>query len=164
MRTFVKKLTSAAVALCAVAVSIPETQAAKVTLDGFGYYALKKKVTYYGNNSVPKQSGRYKSLGSDYYHKLAYQMDFITNRSNSQSGSLSWEFWAMPYLGSTSGIIIMTRQLQPFGPRKSFKNLEKEGLGIYIDRKRFPEMNLWEYTRKGWQFRDALSFTRKTFL
>lgn len=164
MISFSKKLTSAVAALCAVALSIPEASAAKVTLDGFGYYALKKKVTYYGNKSVPNQSGRYSSLGSDYYHKLSYQMDFITNRSNKQSGSLSWEFWAMPYLGSTSGIIIMTRQLKPFKARKSFKNLEKEGLGIYIDRKRFPEMNLWEFTREGWKFRDALSFTRKTWL
>lgn len=162
MRSLVKKLTTSAVALCAIAVSVPEIQAAKVTLDGYGYYALRKKVTYY--QSPPAQSGRYKSLGSDYYHKLSYQMDFITNRSNSGSGSLSYEFWAMPYLGATSGIIIMTRKLKPFEPHASFKNIEKEGLGIYIDRRRFPEMNLWEYTRKGWKFRDALSFTRSTWL
>ncbi len=159
MKSLVQKLTTAAAAALALALSMPEANAAKITLDGYGYYALKTKVTYYG--SAPKQSGRYSTLGSDYYHKLAYRMDFLTNRSNSSSGSLSYEFWAMPYYGATTGIVLLTRSVQPMRAQQSIKNASKEGLGVFLDARKFPEMNIWEYTRKGWKFRDALSFTRK---
>jgi hypothetical protein len=159
MKSLVQKITTAAAATFALALSMPEAQAAKITLDGYGYYALGTKVTYYG--SAPKQNGRYRTLGSDYYHKASFQIDFLTNRSNSGSGSLSYEFWAMPYYGATTGIVLMTRGVQSMAPNTSVKNFKKAGLGVFLDARKFPEMNIWEYTRKGWNFRDALSFTRK---
>lgn len=162
MKSIISKLTTAAVALFAVSTAIPKAEAAKITLDGYGYYALGTKVTYYG--SAPAQSGRYKSLGSDYYHKITYEMDFITNRSASGSGSLSYEFWAMPYYGSTTGIILMTRGVQPMYGGQSVKSLTKSGLGVFLDARRFPEQNIWEFTNNGWKFRDSLTFTRKIWL
>ncbi|MEO5917442.1 MAG: hypothetical protein ABIS50_24655 [Luteolibacter sp.] len=162
MKSIISKLTTAAVALFAVAAVTPETKAANVTLDGYGYYSLGTKVTFYG--TAPAQSGRYNNLGADYYHKINYSMDFITNRSSSGSGSLSWEFWAMPYYDSKSGIILMTRSLQPMPGGTSVKEVSKSGLGIYLDRRRFPEQNLWEYTSSGWKFRDYLTFPRKIWL
>ena len=162
MKSIVTKITTAALALLAMAHVAPEAKAANITLDGYGYYALGTKVTYYG--SAPKQTGRYKSLGSDYYHKITYEMDFITNRSGSSSGSLSYEFWAMPYYDSKSGIILMTRGLQPMAGGLSVKSLSKSGLGVFLDARRFPEMNIWEYTSKGWKFRDFLTFPRKIWL
>jgi hypothetical protein len=164
MKSIISKLTTAAVALFAVATVAPEAKAAKVTLDGYGYYALGTKVTYYNKGSVPAQSGRYAGLGRDYYHKITYEMDFITNRSSSGSGSLSYEFWAMPYYEATSGIILMTRGLKPMSGGQSVKSLTKSGLGIYIDARRFPEQNLWEFTSNGWKFRDALTFPQKIWL
>lgn len=162
MKSFIQKLTTSAVAAFTLAAAVPTARAANVTLDGYGYYTLNTRVTYYG--SAPNQSGRYNTLGSDYYHGLSYKMDFITNHSNHASGSLSYEFWAMRYYNSTSGIIIMTRGLNAFPAHFSSKSVFVKGQGIYLDRRRFPEINLWEYTRYGWKFRDALTFSRKVYL
>lgn len=159
MKSILSKFSTALIALAAVASS---TKAANITLDGYGFYSLGTKVTYKGN--PPKQGGRYKTLGSDYYHNISYQMDFITNRSNSGSGSLSWEFWAMPYYDSKSGIILITRGVSPMSPTSSIKNANKSGAGIFLDARRFPEMNIWEYTSKGWKFRDFLTFPGKIWL
>jgi hypothetical protein len=91
-------------------------------------------------------------------------MDFVTNRSNGKSGSLSFEYWAMPYYGASKGIVLMTDSLKPIKGRDSNMDAQKSGKGVYIDRKRFPEINIWEFTRKGWKFRDALSFAYKDWL
>ncbi len=162
MKSLISKLVAPTISLFAAVAMVQESRATNVTLDGFGSYALGTKVTFYG--SAPAQSGRYKSLGTDYYHKVSYTMDYITNRSNSKSGSLSYEFWALPFYGSTSGIILMTRSLKPMAGGLSVKYLTKTGLGVFLDVRRFPEMNLWEYTSKGWKFRNALSFPRKVWL
>ena len=62
----------------------PETHAAKLTLDGSGFYNLQRKVNYYDGGA--KQSGRYRNLGGDYYHRGKIGMDWITNNSGSRSG------------------------------------------------------------------------------
>jgi len=161
----IKNLTAvAALALAAVTVA-PEAKAANVTMDGYGEYFTNNSpgaVKYYGKGV--KQGGRYKNLGADYYHKAYITMDFITNRSNSGSGSLSFEFWAMPYKGATSGIILMTKGLDPLGRKQSYNGVTAKGYAISLDRSRFPETNLWEFTRNGWKFRDALTFPRKAYL
>jgi hypothetical protein len=144
------------------AASIPAAHAAKVTLDGYGYYSLKDVVDYYGKGV--KQSGRYTNLGSDYYHKASYRMDFVTNHSSSGSGALSYELWAMPYYGATSGPILITRGLNPLAGGNYYKNASREGLAISLDAMGFPELDLWEYTRSGWKWRSALTFTHKTLL
>lgn len=163
MRSLFQKFTTAAIILTAAVTTLSESQAAKIRLDGYGSYANRSKVNYY-NKGGPKQAGRYSKLGSDYYHKISYKMDFVTNRSNKKSGSLSYEFWAMKYYQATTGIVVMTRNVDPMKGQKSIKNLKRTGLAVYIDRKRFPEMNIWEYTKKGWKFRDALSFAYKDWL
>lgn len=163
MRSLIQKLTTAALVLTAAATTLTESQAAKIRLDGYGTYASRSKVNYYGN-PAPAQGGRYSNLGADYYHKVSYQMDFITNRSGSTSGSLSYEFWAMPYYGADTGIVVMTRGLKSLKGNKSVSDVERTGLAVDLDRKRFPEINIWEYTRDGWKFRDALSFAYKDWL
>lgn len=162
MKSLVLKFTTTAAAVLAFAAVSPFVNAAKVTLDGFGSYTLFKKVTYY--NKPPVQSGRYNSLGSDYYHNISYSMDFITNRSNGRSGTLSFEYWAMQYYGSDTGIVLMTRSINPMAGGQSIKDLYRTGNAVYLDRKRFPELNLWEYTSNGWKYRDSLSFTNKVYL
>ena len=163
MRSLVQKSTAAAILLAAAATTVSESQAAKIRLDGYGSYANRKKVNFY-NNGGPKQSGRYSKLGSDYYHKISYQMDFVTNHSGGKSGSLSYEFWAMPYYQASKGIVVMTRGLQSMSGYQSVDDLKRTGLAVELDRRRFPEINIWEYTRKGWRFRDALSFVYKDWL
>lgn len=162
MKSTAKRLTTAAVALFAVAASIPVAHAANVTLDGYGSYGIKGKEAYYPK--APQQSGRYSNLGKRYYHKATYKMDFVTNNSKAGSGSLSFELWAMPYYGATSGVVLMTRGLNPLVGGAYAKNVTRQGLAVSLDKKKVPELNLFEYTNKGWQSRDHLTFTGKAFL
>lgn len=136
-----------------------ETQAAKLRLDGYGYYDVRSSDVF--SKSGKEQSGRYKNLGRDYYHKVKYGIDFVSNYSGSYSGSVSYEFWAMPFYGATSGIILMTRGVGKMSPDESYEDVAKSGYAVSLDARRFPEQSLWELTRDGWKFRDALSFTRK---
>ncbi|MEX1114440.1 MAG: hypothetical protein WEB53_04275 [Akkermansiaceae bacterium] len=160
MKSIITQLSTCALAMVALITTASETQAADVRLDGYGSYSLSKTVKYYGSGG-PSQSGRYRKLGSDYYKSATIRMDFLTNRSTSKSGDLSFELWAMPYYGATSGIILMTEALSPQAGDSSRSNVAKEGKAISLDARRFPEFNLFEYTRKGWKSRDYLSFSRK---
>lgn len=160
MKSFITRLSTSALAMVALITPVSETQAADVRLDGYGSYSLNKKVRYYGKGG-PTQSGRYRKLGSDYYKTAVIRMDFVTNRSYSRSGDLSFELWAMPYYGATSGIILMTELLSPQAGDSSRRNVAKKGKAISLDARRYPEFNLFEYTRKGWKSRDYLSFSRK---
>ena len=157
-------LTSLTVAVAAsFAFVAPQANAAKITLDGSGYYELGTRFKFYSGGV--KQSGRYQRLGSDYYHKAVIGMDWITNRSRSRSGYLSFELWAMPYYGAKRGVVLMTRGLDPLRGGSYYFERAREGYAIFLDRRRFPEINIWELTnRRGWQFRDALSFRRKDVL
>ena len=157
-------LTSFVAVVAALIVFQPsEARATKVTLDGSGYYELGRKFKFYGGGV--KQSGRYRRLGADYYHKAVIGMDWITNRSRSRSGYLSFEFWAMPYYGADKGVVLMTRGLDPLRGGSYYFEKARDGWAIFLDRRRFPEINLWELTgRRGWKFRDALSFRRKNIL
>lgn len=156
-----KTLLFRAAATFALACSF-HTHAANVTLDGSGSYRMETSIRYYGGGV--KQNGRYSNLGADYYHKVSYGMDWVTNRSTNSSGPLSIEFWGMPYYGATSGIVLMTRGANPLGGGKYYYDKTWTGWKVYLDEFRFPEISLWESTRKGWRFRDALSFRRKTLL
>lgn len=163
MKSIVQKLIAAAVAFSATGLVLPEANAANLKLEGYGYYKLSNTVKYYAN--PPKQGGRYyKFKGGDYYHKATIGMDYLTNYSNSSSGDLSFEFWAMSYYGATKGIILMTEGLSPIRANRSFGDLIGSGYAIDLDTKRYPDINIWEYTRKGWTFRDALTFDYKTWL
>lgn len=140
--------------------SIPEASATDVTLDGYGYYNRSNKMRYYGKDGT-RQSGRYRYLGADYYRSTRIGMDYLTNRSNYRSGSLSFEFWAMPYYGATDGIVLMTLGTSPLPAGRSKRNFSATGYAVSLETYRYPELNIWEYTSEGWGFRDALSFTGK---
>ncbi len=159
---FISHKLAAAFSLFAITTSIPEARSAAVKLKGSGYYLLGSYYVF--SHGGKEQSGRYSYLGTDYYHKIEYGMDYITNTSGYRSGSLSYEFWALPYYGATSGIVLMTRGLGPLAGGQRYVNLYKYGWGISLNLYRYPEQNLWEYTSSGWKFRDSLAFTRKTLL
>jgi hypothetical protein len=164
MKSIIQQSIAFAAVLFTVAGSIPESQAANVRLKGSGYYRLGSEYVFSGRNGK-QQSGRYSYLGSDYYHKIEYGIDYVTNTSSYKSGSLSYEFWALPFYGATSGIILMTRGLSPLSSGQRYVNLYKYGWGISLNLYRFPEQNIWEYIgRDAWRFRDSLAFSRKTLL
>lgn len=162
MKTIIRQSLAVAAALFTVAGPVPESHAAAVKLEGYGYYETGKHDVFSSNGK--EQSGRYRNLGRDYYHKVEYGIDFVTNYSNSSTGSLSYEFWAMPYYGATTGIVLMTRKLGTLARSEDFENVWKYGYAVSLDRNRFPEQSLWELTSSGWKFRDALSFSRRTNL
>jgi hypothetical protein len=162
MKSLTRNITAAAAALITLFASTPESHATKVTLDGSGYYELGTTIKFYGGGV--KQTGRYRNLGADYYHKATISMQWITNRTTKQSGSLSFEFWGMPYYGATKGIVLMTRSADPLRGGSYYFEKKWKGYAIFLDDYRFPELNLWEYTSKGWQWRDALSFRQNSLL
>ena len=161
MKTIIRPLVAAIAAFVSLSGITTPAQAAKVTLDGDGYYKVFNPVVYRGG---AKQTGRYGNFGADYYRETTYSMRWINNRSNYRSGSLSFEFWAMPFYGATKGIVLMTRGLDPLKPGATRTNKRCNGYAVYLDEFRFPEINIWEYTRSGWKFRDALSFKRDNLL
>ena len=162
MKSTLRKLTAAAFAILAVGNSIPTAKAADLTLDGYGSYSLGTSVSYY--NTPPKQYGRYSNLGRDYYHSATIRIDYVTNNSNSYSGDLSFELWAKRYYDGTSGIVLMTHSASGLSPYAANKVLSRSGKAVSIDRYRFPELNLFEYTRNGWKSRDYLTFSKKTYM
>lgn len=153
---------AAAVMACAGMFQIPTARAADVTLDGTGYYELGSYAGYYRRGTA--QSGRYRNLGAGYYTTGEIGMDEITNNSRSRSGSLSFEVWALPYYGATSGSVLMTRQLGRLRGGYGYFDQASFGRAVSLDRYRYPELNLFEYTRYGWGWRDALSFSYPTWM
>ena len=163
MKHIITKLIAVAVALAATGVAVPEAKAAKLRLEGYGFFEVSNYVRFYAK--PPRQGGRFDRFrGGDYYHRAEIGMDYLTNFSNRRSGDMSFEFWAMPYYGATSGIILMTEGLSPIRANRSFPDLRGSGYAIDLDRRRFPELSLWEYTRRGWKFRDVLTFDYQAWL
>lgn len=162
MKSFKSKLIPTAVAAVALIGGSLETKAARVTLDGSGFYNMRTQINYLGRGAG--QSGRYRNLGADYYHVTTIGTRWITNRSRVSSGSMSFEFWGMPYYGANTGVVMMTRALKPMRGYQSFANLRAKGQAVFLNEYRYPELNLWEYTRAGWRWRDALTFRRPNLL
>lgn len=162
MKKIKLSLTAALAAMFALT-SIPsETRAADLTLNGDGSYKLGTQIRY--SYTGRQQSGRYGNFGADNYHTATIGIEWITNRSGNRSGSMSFELWAMPYYGATSGVVLMTRGLSPLGGGNIRQPVNADGYAIFLNRYRFPELNLWEYTRSGWRNRDYLTFNRKNLL
>lgn len=157
-----RHLLSALAAVIALAGLSSPLHAAKVRLEGSGYYELGKSVDYDGNGK--KQSGRKYTLGANFYHSGKISMEWIINRSGYKTGDLSFEFWGMPYYGATSGKVLMTRSLDRLSPYDDYHKKYRKGDAVFLDQYRFPEINIWEFTSNGWRFRDALSFKRKNLL
>lgn len=148
---------AAAVIGCAGMFQITTAKAADVTLEGSGYYELGNRTSYYRYGTA--QSGRYANLGAGYYRTGEIGIDEVANNSYSRSGSLSFELWALPYYGATSGTVLMTQQLSPLSGGYSYDYVASFGRPLSLNRYRYPELNLYEYTRYGWKWRDALSFS-----
>ena len=161
MKSLTMKFTAAAAAVLTM-IGTPETRATDVTMDGSGFYQLGTGVHFYRGGAF--QSGRYNNLGRDYYHRATIGMRWITNHSPYPSGDLSFEFWGMPYYGANHGIVLMTRSLVPLGSLSYFLSKTKDGYAVFLGSYRFPELDLWEYTRNGWRFRDAVTFRHKDLL
>ena len=162
MKSTIHKLTTSAVALFAAAAAIPEAHAAKLTLDGTGYCTISGSEAYYPNGRL--QSGRYTNLGADYYHTAVIGIKAITNHSSTRSGSMSFELWAMPYYGSTTGIVLMTKGLDTLKGGFHFSDVTVSRKAISLNARRFPELDLFEYTSNGWKWKDSLTFSTKTLL
>jgi hypothetical protein len=162
MKSIIKRLTTATAALFAVATILPEAQATKVTLEGYGSYKLAGSDGYFDN--PPVQGGRYNSLGRDYYHRAVIKMDYITNKSRTRSGDMSFELWGMAYYDATTGLVLMTRGINPVRGKRNIRAIREEGYAVSINEFRFPELDLYEYTSSGWIARDHLTFSKKAKL
>jgi hypothetical protein len=157
------KITAAGAALFTILGTVSSALATNLTLDGSGFYELKNHYNYYSGGA--HQGGRYKNFGADYYRKATIGMRWITNNSSSKnSGDMSFELWGMPYYGATKGVILMTRGLNYLPANSYYSRPERSGYAIFLNDRRFPELDLWEYTRNGWKWRDVLTFSQKTVL
>lgn len=159
-----KNIVSVSALLVAMMTAVPSAQAANVTLDAAGYYSLADGAFYYPIPG-PAQSGRYRSLGDDYYRNAIIEVEYITNRSARRSGNLSFELHAMPFLGAKTGTVLMTT-LVPFLPRNSFySDVDRAGKALFTNERAFPELKIYERNSFGiWMFRDRLSFRTSTRL
>lgn len=159
MKSIFPRFTTAAVALLAATLSIPEAQSADLALRGYGYYDLGPTESYFPGGT--RQGGRYRNLGEDYYRSAEIEVDAVRNYSFNRSGKISFELWAMPYYGATSGTILMTNNLQRLKSRRIHRGVFAYGSAVSLDEPGYAELNLWEYTRRNWNFRDAIRFTEE---
>ncbi len=163
MKSIIQQITAAAVAITALVATAPELRATKLTLEGSGYYELGEEVRFYGGRGK-KQSGKFKYLGADFYHKAEIGIEEVANNSKFRSGTMSFEFWALDFFGAESGLILMTHKVTPLKARRFYEELDRKGYAIFLDERLYPELSLWEFTIDGWQFRDALSFSKNKLL
>lgn len=162
MKSSLRKLSTAVAASIALVTSLPETKAADVTIDGSGFYELATTIGYYPSGI--RQTGRRPYLGGGEYHKGIIGSRWMSNNSNIRSGTLSFELWAMPFYGANNGIVLMTCGVPGIAPYRFYNNPRRSGFAVFLDRYRHPELNLYEYTQAGWQWRDNLTFQRRTIL
>lgn len=148
-----KLIPLAATLVCAASTA----EASKIRFRGPANYELGTRITY---RDGAYQSGRYDSLGSGYYHSGNIGMRWIDNRSFVRSGPLSFEFWALPYVGASSGPILATSSAPRILGGSSLYDLQKHSPTLYIERRRFPDINIWEWrAASGWSFKDSFTFS-----
>ncbi len=162
MKSILRKLSTAVAASIALVTSLQQSEAAKVTIDGSGYYELSTILKFYPTGYG--QTGRRPYLGGGDYHAAKIGARWLSNNSEVKSGTLSFELWAMPFYGATDGIVLMTSAVPGISALKYYSNFRRSGHAAFINRNRVPELNLYEYTRSGWQWRDNLTFQRRTLL
>ncbi len=158
MKTGKVRFGIAFVAMVSMFGGLSGADAADVTLRGYGSVneSRYESYSYYG----AAQSGRYRNLGEGYYRRSSIRVDGISNYSFGRSGTLSFELWAMPYFGASSGNVLMTTNAGSVYGRATKWGVNRTGNKVSLDEIAFPELNLWEYTRFGWDFRDNISFSR----
>ena len=157
MKSIANKIIAAAIALIALVGVAPEAKATLLALDGYGGYTLGGSKSYSSGGAY--QGGRYSNLGAGYYRSGNIRVSQITNYSSNRSGSMSFELWAMPYYGATTGSVLMTTGLNPLYGYNYYSNVSKNGSAKFINKYRYPELNLFEYTSSGWRWRDELTFS-----
>lgn len=150
-------ITSLAIAAFALTATSPQAKSADLALRGYGSYDLGTSESYFPDGT--RQGGRYRNLGEDYYRSAEIEIDAVRNFSRFRSNNMSFELWVMPYYGADSGSVIMTNGLKPLNGRRVYNGVYAAGSAVSLDEPGFAELSLWEYTRRGWAFRDALSFT-----
>ena len=162
MKSIIHRFTTAAIALLAVAASVPEARATLLSIDGSGSFKFTSKESYFSGGRA--QTGRYRNLGAGYYHSAQYTVNRITNSSSYKSASMSFELWSMAYLGATSGPILMTYGLGPLKGGYHYSTPTAYGKAVSLNKYRFPEFDLFEYRDSKWRYRDTLVFTTKSLL
>jgi len=162
MKSIIPRLTTAIFALFTAVITIPEAHATKLRLSGSGYYNLDSRESYF--KAGRPQSGRYDNLGEGYYRNAEIGMDRVVNRSTYRSGSMSFELWAMKYYGADSGLVLMTYGLDPLKAGFQYSNVSAFGKAVSLNKLKYPEFELYEYTNQGWVRRDLLKFSSKTLL
>jgi hypothetical protein len=158
MKTIAKNLFAAAIAFITLSAAAPQAQATDVVLQGYSSYNLGAVKTYRAGGAA--QSGRYTNLGRGYYRSSHIYVDRVTNRSTTtRSGSLSMELWAMPFYGASYGATLVTSGLGQLNRNSYFYNVNRYGSALFLNSYRIPEMNLFEYTNRGWGHRSTIRFS-----
>ncbi len=137
-------------------------KAADLALQGFGSVNESSFEGYAGFGAA--QNGRYRNLGAGYYRRTTIGVDSVRNFSNYNSGSISFELWAMPFYGATSGTVLMTTNAGTVSWLSTKWNVYRTGNKMSYDGFAFPELNIWEFTRRGWGFRDNITFSRNRWM
>jgi|GEM_PF-1777623 len=158
MKTAKLRFGIAFVAVVSMFGGISGAKAADLELRGYGSVSESQFEKYSSRGA--KQGGRYRNLGEGYYRRTIIGVDAIENYSTWRSGGLSFELWAMPYYGATSGSVLMTTNAGSVSGRSAKWNVYRRGSKVALDDYAFPELNLWEFTRSsGWSFRDNITFS-----
>lgn len=159
----IAKLAIAALGATLFTTILPEdASAARIRLAGRQSYELSSNVRYYSD--PPRMEGRFRRLGRGYYHHGEIRSEFIDNRSRRDSGDLSYELWALRYIGANSGPILSTQAVGSIDGYDSREDVSRDCRTKFINRRRFPDINIWEDTFDGWKFRDAFTFGYKDLL
>lgn len=150
------------VAIVSLFNGISVAKAADLELGGYGAVSESSYERY--SYSGASQSGRYRNLGEGYYRRTTISADGIRNYSSWRSGTLSFELWALPYYGATSGSVLMTTNAGTINGRSTKWNMYRTGNKMALDDYAFPELNLWEYSSGGWNYRDNITFSRDRWM
>lgn len=162
MKTAKIRFGIAFVAMVSMFGGISEVKAADLELRGLGSVSESPRQAYLRFGAA--QDGRYRNLGAGFYRRTTIAVDGIRNYSGFSSGSLSFELWALPYYGATSGSVLMTTNAGTVFGRATRLNVIRTGNKVGYGGFAFPELNLWEFTRSGWGFRDNIAFSRSRWM
>ena len=151
------------IAGCWLSVSVQNSSAATLDISGTSRYYQSGYSYYYPGGAW--QSGRASNLGGGTYREGNIRVSRIDNlTSGGRSGTLSLEFWAMPYYGAQSGYIKMTRRMNPLYGGYYYYSIYRSGWMRMANQWRWPEFNLYEYTTSGWRWRDDVLFSSRGYL
>lgn len=162
MKTAKVRFGIALVAMVSMFGGISVAKAADLEMRGYGSVSESTYETYSAYGAA--QGGRYRNLGAGYYRRTTIGVDGIRNYSSNRSGSISFELWAMPYYGATSGTVLMTTNAGDVYGYSTKWNVYRTGNKLAFDGYAFPELNIWEYTSRGWRFRDYIAFSRSRWM